>query len=148
MRLKTLGLFVFLLLLVPFHYKLILSTIPSKPHPGQSHAEILNTSLQRFDNFTLCARYRVPGYPKSPILYIISLLHFKHAVCCQIPHLQLLDVIWDTTLPESIHIKLPPNAITRKSNVQPSVIFISCHFCKTTWTLWLDPFCWALWWLV
>ena len=64
MRLKTLGLFLFLLLLVPFHCKLILST--SKPHPSQSHAEILNTSLQRFDNFTLCGRYRITGcYPKS-----------------------------------------------------------------------------------
>ena len=150
---RTLELFLFLFLHpVSLHCKLILLSNASKlvnyPHwenkESHSYAEILNTSLQRFDNFTLCARYRVPGYPKSPILYIISLLHFKHAVCCQIPHLQLLDVIWDTTLPESIHIKLPPNAITRKSNVQPSVIFISCHFCKTTWTLWLDPGTWVL----
>ena len=66
MRLKTLGLFLFLLFLVPFHCKLILSSDPSKPHPSQSYAEILNTSLQRFDNFTLCGRYRISGYyPKS-----------------------------------------------------------------------------------
>ena len=69
-RLKTLGLFLFLLLLVPFHCKLILSTSgsgkePRAVHPSQSQAEILNTSLQGFDNFTLCARYRITGYPQS-----------------------------------------------------------------------------------
>ena len=91
----------FLLLLVPFHCKLILSTSgsgkePRAVHPSQSQAEILNTSLQGFDNFTLCARYRITGYPlnpKSPIkLNIIKIQ------CCQIPHLQLRGGIWDNTL--------------------------------------------------
>ena len=59
MMLKTLGLFLFLLLQVPLHCKLILSTNLSKPVQNErSHAEIVNSSLQRFDSFTLCARYR------------------------------------------------------------------------------------------
>ena len=63
MRVKTLELFLFLLLLAPGQCKLILSTDPSKPvHPYQSYAQILNTSLQRFDNFTLCGRYRIIHY--------------------------------------------------------------------------------------
>ena len=56
MMLQTLGLFL-ILHTVPLHCKLILSTNSSKPVQNDgSHAEILNTSLQSFDNFTLCAR--------------------------------------------------------------------------------------------
>ena len=55
--LPTLGLFL-ILHLAPLHGKLILSTNASKPvQDERSHAEILNTSLQSFDNLTLCARY-------------------------------------------------------------------------------------------
>ena len=43
---------------VPLQCKLILSTNASKPVQNEgSHAEILNSSLELFDNFTLCARY-------------------------------------------------------------------------------------------
>ena len=69
MMLGTLGLFLFFHP-VPFHCKLILLSNASelvRNEESQSHAEILNTSLQRFDNFTLCARYRISyitGYPK------------------------------------------------------------------------------------
>ena len=43
---------------VPLQCKLILSTNASKPVQNEgSHAEILNSSLERFDNFTLCARF-------------------------------------------------------------------------------------------
>ena len=61
MMLKTLGLFLLLLLLpAPLHCKLILSTNPSKPVQNEgSQAEIVNSSLQRFDSFTLCARYGI-----------------------------------------------------------------------------------------
>ena len=84
---------------VPFHCKLILSSNTFElvqNEKSQSHAEILNTSLQRFDNFTLCARYRIVGYPKGII--------FKIPTFCQVPHLQLLDIIGDKALPGSIHI--------------------------------------------
>ena len=58
LKTKTLGFFLFLRLLVPLHSKLILSTNRFKPVQNErSNAEILNSSLQRFDSFTLCARY-------------------------------------------------------------------------------------------
>ena len=67
MMLQKLGLFL-IPNLVPLHCKLILSTKASKQIQNErSHAEILNTSLQSFDNFTLCARYPIGGHPKSPI---------------------------------------------------------------------------------
>ena len=54
---QKLGLFLFFRV-VPLECKLILSTEASKPVQDEgSHAEILSTSLQSFDNFTLCARY-------------------------------------------------------------------------------------------
>ena len=57
--LQALGLFL-ILQLDPLYCKLILSTNSSKPVQNEkSHAEILNTSLQSFDNFTLCARYGI-----------------------------------------------------------------------------------------
>ena len=57
---QTLGLILFLYPAF-LHCKLILSTNASKPVQNEgSHAEILNSSLQRFDNFTLCARYCQP----------------------------------------------------------------------------------------
>ena len=56
MLLQIVGLF-FFLHLVPLHCKLILSTKASSlVQNEESHVEILHTSLQRFDNFTLCAR--------------------------------------------------------------------------------------------
>ena len=67
MMLGTLVLFLFL---HPdsLHCKLILVSNASELVLNEeSHAEILNTSLQRFDNFTLCARYPIGGHPKSPI---------------------------------------------------------------------------------
>ena len=67
MMLQPLGLFLFLYV-VSLQCKLILSTNASKLVQNEgSYAEIVNSSLQRFDNFTLCARYRITGYPKSPI---------------------------------------------------------------------------------
>ena len=40
---------------------------------------------------------------------------------CQIPHLQLLVVLWDQPLPQPILGKLPTDAVTRKShNLQSS----------------------------
>ena len=46
-----------MLQLVPIQSKLILSTDDSKPVQNErSQAEILNSSLKNFDNFTLCAR--------------------------------------------------------------------------------------------
>ena len=82
---RALGLLLFLHP-APLHCKLILLS-PTPPslfnaselaQTAESHAEILNTSLQRFDNFTLCARYRITraGHPKSSRL----LLKFQHSV--------------------------------------------------------------------
>ena len=56
MMLQTLGLFLFLHV-VPLQCKLILSTNVSKLVQNEgSQAEIVNSSLQKLDNFTLCAR--------------------------------------------------------------------------------------------
>ena len=57
MMIQTLGLFLFLNLVQDFHCKLIISTNSSKPVQNErSQVEVLNSSLERFDNFTLCAR--------------------------------------------------------------------------------------------
>ena len=59
MIVRALGLLLFLHP-APLHCKLILSTNPSKPVQNEgSQAEIVNSSLQRFDSFTLCARYGI-----------------------------------------------------------------------------------------
>ena len=55
--LEIFGFFLFLHL-TPLHCKLILSTTSGSEmfQAERSLAEILDTSLQAFDNFTLCAR--------------------------------------------------------------------------------------------
>ena len=81
MMLQTLGLFLLLQPVALYCKLILLSNASELVMLEEIHAEILNTSLQRFDNFTLCARYGITGYHKSV------------QTCCQIPHLQLLDVL-------------------------------------------------------
>ena len=85
MMLQPLGLFLFLYV-VSLQCKLILSTNASKLVQNEgSYAEIVNSSLQRFDNFTLCARYGIAPY-QNPEEIITKLRS-------QIPHLQFLRVL-------------------------------------------------------
>ena len=74
------------LFLYPVHLQcklILLSNASELVHNEESHAQLLNSSLQRFDNFTLCGRY-------ISISLIITIQTFS---LFKIPHLQLLDVI-------------------------------------------------------
>ena len=50
------------LFLYPVHLQcklILLSNASELVHDEESHAQLLNSSLQRFDSFTLCARYGI-----------------------------------------------------------------------------------------